>query len=69
MDHLDFDIGTEFYCGGARWRCTDIGTRTIAAIKLDKDDPSWYSGPPYAVAESVFDEDSIKGCSVLPSGE
>ena len=31
------------------------------AIKLDKDDPSWYSGPPYAVPEFVFDEYDLEG--------
>ena len=25
-------------------------------------DSSWFSGPPYAVAESVFDEDSMVAC-------
>jgi hypothetical protein len=53
--------------GSGRWRCTDVGTRTIAAIKLDMDhDPSWYNGPPYAVAESVFDEDGFEGCDPAP---
>ena len=28
------------------------------------DDPSWLIGPPYDVAEYVFDEDSIQGCSL-----
>lgn len=41
-----------------RWRCTDVGSRTICAIKLEGD-PSWWSGPPYAVAEHVFDEDDF----------
>lgn len=36
MNRADFIIGTEFWCGGGRWRCTDIGTRTIAAIRLDQ---------------------------------
>ena len=36
--------------------------RTIVAIRLDKDDPSWYNGPPYAIAESTFDEYDIEGC-------
>lgn len=27
------------------------------------DDPSLLSGPPYAVVEHVFDEDSLPGCS------
>ena len=31
------------------------------------DDPSWFVGPPYAVTEEVFDENSIKACSLSPS--
>jgi hypothetical protein len=59
----DFQIGTSFWTVTGEWRCTDIGRRTVTAIKLNGDhDPSWFSGPPYAVAEEVFDEDSIKGC-------
>ncbi len=62
MRHRDFYIGREFMTATGRWRCTDVGTRTITAIKLDhEDDPSWYNGPPYAVAGYVFDEDSIEG--------
>ena len=50
-----------------RWRCTDIGTRTVIAIRLDLDhDPSWYNGPRYAVVETVFDEDGIIGCDPAP---
>ena len=64
MQHHEFVIGEEFECGGAFWRCTDIGRRTILAIALEHpDDPSWYNGPPYAVAECVFDEDDIQGCT------
>jgi hypothetical protein len=63
MQHKDFRVGMEFLCGGGRWRCTDVGRRTVIAIALDRDnDPSWYNGPPYAVAEIVFDEDDLKGC-------
>jgi hypothetical protein len=36
MKHSDFTIGQEFLCGDKRWRCTDIGTRTIVAICLEK---------------------------------
>ena len=68
MEFSDFKIGTEFMTETGRWRCTDVGTRTIAAIKLDLDhDPAWHNGPPYAVVESVFDEDSILGCEPAPS--
>jgi len=64
MKHTDFSIGKAFRCGDKRWRCTDVGTRVIVAICLDHDDdPSWYNGPPYAVAESVFDEYDIEGCA------
>ncbi|MFZ1830028.1 MAG: antitoxin VbhA family protein [Candidatus Competibacteraceae bacterium] len=63
MQRTDFEIGFEFECGGRRWRCTDIGTRTVIAIALEyPDDPSWYNGPPYAVAEAVFDEYDLEGC-------
>lgn len=63
MKHGEFKIGLEFWMSGARWRCTDVGTRTVSAIKLDHDhDPSWYSGPPYALAEHVLDEDDLEAC-------
>ncbi len=63
MKHTLFSIGEVFWCGGKRWRCTDIGSRVIVAILLDHDDDlSWYNGPPYAVAEQVFDEYDMEGC-------
>lgn len=63
MQHGEFAIGTEFRTETGIWRCTDIGTRTIIAIKIsDRDDPAWLIGPPYAVAEMVFDEDDLEGC-------
>jgi hypothetical protein len=64
MKHSDFAIGCEFLTATGRWRCTDVGTRTVAALKLDHDgDPSWYNGPPYAVAETSFDEYDFGGCN------
>lgn len=67
MEHSDFRIGTEFLTETGRWRCTDVGTRTIAAIKLDLDhDPGWYSGPPYGIVENVFDEEGVIGCDPAP---
>ena len=35
MKHREFLIGVEFWCGDHRWRCTDVGSRTIAAISLE----------------------------------
>jgi hypothetical protein len=64
MQLAEFQIGSTFWCGGHAWRCTDIGTRVITAFRLDhEDDPTWYSGPPFAVAEIVFDENDMEGCS------
>jgi hypothetical protein len=84
MKHGEFRIGATFWCVGNRWRCTDIGTRTIVAIRLhqvevqDETGPvrtlgfaeaeaeGWFHGPPYAVAEHVFDEEGIIDCTVEP---
>lgn len=45
MNHNEFLIGLDFWCGGRRWRCTDVGTRVIVAISLD----------PHEVAHVTFD--------------
>lgn len=66
-EHSQFKIGTEFYsCDTHRWRCTDIGSRVIVAIRIDEHkDKTWYDGPPYAVAETVFDEYSRQGVTLV----
>ena len=64
MRHSDFYIGLSFNTAAGRWRCTDVGTRVIVAIRLDAPDDSWYHGPPYAVVESVLDENDLEGCSI-----
>lgn len=67
MKYLDFVVGGEFRTATGRWRCTDIGNRVIVAIKIDEDrDRSWSLGPPYAVAESAFDEYDFGGCWQAP---
>lgn len=83
MEHKDFHIGLEFWTATGAWRCTDVGNRTVVAIKLGPretvtvrsdgqgqsqrtveftDDPRDLNGPPYSVAEHVFDEDDIEAC-------
>lgn len=64
MKHAEFSIGLEFMMSGARWRCTDVGTRTVSAIKLEAPDPSRFNGPPYAVAEHCLDEDDQEACAL-----
>lgn len=69
MKLADFAIGTRFETAtGQLWRCTDVGQRTIVAIEWKPDlDPAWYQGPPYTVAEVVFDEPDI--ATAFLSGE
>ena len=65
MKHSDFEVGVEFFTATGKWRCTDLGSRTVIAIRLDHpEDVSWYNGPPYAVAETVFDEYDLGGCQL-----
>ncbi len=87
MNHNEFSIGQDFWCGNRRWRCTDIGTRVVVAISLEprdmvqvqvdpedrtkriqtrfvSDDPRDLNGPPYGVAEHVFDENDVEACSL-----
>lgn len=55
----DFKIGYEFTLTEGdkyNWRVTDVGSRTLIAIKLDQNDERNYNGPPYSVAEHVFGE-------------
>ncbi|MDK9726276.1 MAG: hypothetical protein OEL88_15525 [Sterolibacteriaceae bacterium MAG5] len=59
LEHGDFFIGREFWTEVGRWRCTDVGTRTICAIRIDNQPADWLNGPPYAVAEVVFDENDF----------
>jgi hypothetical protein len=84
MGHSEFRIGETFCLGNRQWRCTDIGTRTIVAIRIDRVDvggnkpqlrslsgseaeaEGWFNGPPYAVAETVFDEYDMEGCTFQP---
>jgi hypothetical protein len=67
MEHSDFVIGTEFMTAAGRWRCTDVGTRIIAAIRLNYDhEPRNYNGLPYGIVEWVFDEYDLEGCEPAP---
>jgi hypothetical protein len=62
MRLADFHIGLEFMEGPFWWRCTDVGTRSIAAIKLVEDDSVWYVGPPYMIEEVLLDEAKLADC-------
>ncbi|MDD5569321.1 MAG: hypothetical protein PHG23_02830 [Candidatus Pacebacteria bacterium] len=35
MNHKDFRIGNYFYLSGNKYLCTDVGRRTIAALRAD----------------------------------
>jgi hypothetical protein len=59
----EFSIGQEFWCGEKRWRCTDVGTRMIAAICIEPHEivsmaPSRHPGTPWREARSITDDPS-----------
>ncbi len=60
MKLSDFYIGLEFLSGPFTYRCTDVGSRTVAAIKLVENNPVWFQGPPYLIEEEVLDEAEIE---------
>ena len=63
MDLEDFYIGLRFFTGSGEWLCTDIGTRTIIAIRIqDEPEKYWINGPPYDIEENVFDDFDFGGC-------
>lgn len=63
MNRGDLRIGSEFKTPVGTWRVTDIGTRTVIAIRIDRaKDESWLVGPPYPVPECVFDEYDLPDC-------
>lgn len=57
----EFVIGEDFVTEVGQWKCTDKGTRIVAAIRI-MEDRTWMNGPPYAVAEIVFDEHDQETC-------
>ena len=65
MKHEEFQIGCEFRCGGKIWICTDVGSRVTTAIEKNEEDESWHNGPPYALAETVFDEFDMEACELI----
>ena len=68
MRKSDFQVGTAFYMGVTKWRCTDVGGRVIVAIRIDDEvDERNLEGPPYQVVESVVDEIDRDGCSPDPA--
>lgn len=65
------EIGGTFYCSGKEYRVTDKGTRVIVAVLVDdkvRKDPNWLDGPPYALAEQVFDENDFPVMSLEAEG-
>ncbi len=75
MAHADFRIGTAFNSGGHIWLCTDVGTRTVIALRMGRAEVL-NAGPPVgreeggsydssqgAHVESLFGEDDFPDCA------
>ena len=54
MQHDDFRIADRFWTNAGEWQCTDVGTRTVVAIKIGDTDVE--------DVEIVFDENDVGGC-------
>ncbi len=63
----DFIIGKHFFTAEGEWVCTDVGTRTIAAVKLKELIASGDKGPPYSIVEHLFDLYDMDGCCKNPN--
>jgi hypothetical protein len=50
---FEFTIGKTFWCEGREWLCTDIGTRTVAAICLEDKDMVESSPGPQRIHRTV----------------
>ena len=65
MRHGDFHVGLQFRHGDSRWRVTDVGSRTVIAVRADEAGVAVNDGPPYTVPD-VFDEGKFGGCTPEP---
>ncbi len=54
----DFFIGLEFYTAAGKWRCTDLGTRVIVAIRIDQVTVCEYDSKDKTTTEIVTDDQS-----------
>lgn len=66
LDHKDFFVGREFWTEAGHWCCTDVGARTICAIRIDELSVDWRNGPPFACVETVFDENDFGALYASP---
>lgn len=51
-DHASFEIGMKVECGDVLWRCTDIGSRTVTPIRVDR--VEWTSKNGDVIAKSTL---------------
>jgi|LGOV01.1.fsa_nt_gb predicted TPR repeat methyltransferase len=67
MTLKQFKIGKHFFTTEGEWVCTDVGTRTIAAVKLKELLASGDKEPPYSIVEHLFDRYDMDGCCKDPN--
>ena len=63
MNSNEFKIGENFFTATGEWICTDVGTRTVIAIRKEEFDKAILKTPPYDCVEFLFDENDLAGCS------
>jgi hypothetical protein len=63
LKHSEFKVGNIFAYHDDEWRITDVGARTVVAIKLSYEKRNeQLDGPPYQGTEVVFSERQLAEC-------
>lgn len=67
MDHSEFQIGLEFWCSSRQWRCTDVGSRVVVAIRVDSAEITRVGdGVPHETRTLTRSEAEAEGCFTGP---
>ena len=67
MKLSEFKIGETFWCSGKHYRCTDIGTRIVAAIRIDQVQIFQYECP-FCDGKSTSHVNTLSGADAERSG-
>lgn len=68
MEPADFTIGQHFFFKGQKYRCTDIGTRTVVATCVDMKNPEDSLYQMKAGEEILLDESKLAMCDKSQEG-
>lgn len=62
MQLSDFTIGLEFKCSGNRYRCTDVGSRVVVAIRIEPVIIAWVKDGHRGQRKLTYEKAIMEGC-------